>query len=194
MNTKQKSRIFKFLNIAFFILSVAFVIIMAVNKNFFDWTFARHHNVLSWYIRPLFIMPFCYFAYKRSGVGISITVFLLLTSMFWFPEPAVVNEQVKGFLEIEKEYLTTNWTFGKIALSTLVPISMSMLALAFWKRSLKFGIGIIVAIAVMKSVWSVVEGGEAGQSVLIPAIVGLVICIVLVYYFIRRSKRQSEKK
>lgn len=194
MNTKQKSRIFKFLNIAFLILSVAFIIIMAVNKNFFDWTFARHHNVLSWYIRPLFIMPFCYFAYKRSGLGISITVFLLLTSMFWFPEPAVVNEQVKGFLEIEKEYLTTNWTFGKIALSTLVPISMSMLALAFWKRSLKFGIGIIVAIAVMKSVWSVVEGGEAGQSVLIPAIVGLVICIVLVYYFIRRSKCQKEEK
>lgn len=194
MNTKQKSRIFKFLNIAFLILSVAFVIIMAVNKNFFDWTFARHHNVLSWYIRPLFIMPFCYFAYKRSGLGISITVFLLLTSMFWFPEPAVVNEQVKGFLEIEKAYLTTNWTFGKIALSALVPISMSMLALAFWKRNLKFGIGIIVAIAVIKSAWSIVEGGEAGQSVLMPAVVGLVICIVLVYYFIRRSKRQSKKK
>ena len=25
---------------------------------------ARHHNELSWYIRPLFILPFCFFAYK----------------------------------------------------------------------------------------------------------------------------------
>ena len=24
------------------------------------------HNVLSWYIRPLFLLPFCYFAYKRT--------------------------------------------------------------------------------------------------------------------------------
>lgn len=186
----------KILTGVFTLLTVLFIAIMATNENFFSWTFARHHNVLSWYIRPLFIVPFCYFAYKRNALAISITAFLCLTSMFWFPEPAVVSEQVKGFLDMEKEYLTTNWTAGKILFSlVLVPGSLSLLALAFWKRSIKAGIAIVVAIAVAKSLWSVVEGGQAGQSVIIPAAVGLVICVVLIYYVIRRQelKRKTKK-
>ena len=44
---------------------------MDVVYDFLNWAWARHHNPLSWYIRPLFVLPFCYFAYKRSvwGVG-----------------------------------------------------------------------------------------------------------------------------
>ena len=34
------------------------------------WAWARHHNILSWYIRPLFLLPFCFFAYRRSLPGI----------------------------------------------------------------------------------------------------------------------------
>jgi hypothetical protein len=30
------------------------------------WAWARHHNILSWYIRPLFLLPFCLFAYRRG--------------------------------------------------------------------------------------------------------------------------------
>ena len=31
---------------------------------------SRHHKVLRWYIRPLFVLPFVYFAYKRALWGI----------------------------------------------------------------------------------------------------------------------------
>jgi hypothetical protein len=52
-----------------------------------SWAWARHHNVLSWYIRPLFFLPFCFFAYRRSWAGIVATLVALATSMAWFPAP-----------------------------------------------------------------------------------------------------------
>ena len=36
------------------------------------WAWARHHNILSWYIRPRFLLPFCLFAYRRSLLGIGM--------------------------------------------------------------------------------------------------------------------------
>lgn len=101
----------------FFILTVLFVVLVLKNKSFFDWAFERHQNQLSWYIRPLFIIPFCYFAYKRSWAGIMGTIFLVLTSMFWFPKPSKVNEQVMEFLEMEKAYLTGDWGLSKVLIS-----------------------------------------------------------------------------
>jgi hypothetical protein len=40
---------------------------MELLEGFLSWAWARHHNVLSWYIRPLFLLPFCYFAVEFSG-------------------------------------------------------------------------------------------------------------------------------
>jgi hypothetical protein len=37
--------------------------------DFLNWAWARHLNPLSWYIRPLFILPFCCFAYRKSARG-----------------------------------------------------------------------------------------------------------------------------
>ena len=193
METKKPATT-KILTMVFGLLSVAFILAMALSRSFFEWTFARHQNVLSWYIRPLFILPICFFAYRRSGLGISVTVFLLLSSMFWFPEPAVVNTQVQGFLDMEKEYLTSGWTFSKAIFAIIVFGSLTLLALAFWKRSLKTGLGIIAAIALGKVTWSVVEGGDAGKAVILPAAIGLVICLGVVYYFIRRSRLKSRKE
>ena len=69
-----------------------------------QWVWARHHNVLSWYIRPLFLIPFCYFACRRS------------------------------FLKMEQEYLTGAWDLRKIAPSMIIPACFISLGFTFWKH------------------------------------------------------------
>ena len=73
----------------------------------------------------------------------------------------------------------------------MVPLSMAGLAYAFWKRSAKAGILLVVAIAVAKALWSVVEGGEAGTAVIIPATLGLVVCIVFIIMVETRQETES---
>ena len=70
--------------------------------DFLAWAWDRHHNILSWYIRPLFLLPYVYFAYKRSLAGISLTLVALATSMFWFPKPEQPDPRVLEFLAREK--------------------------------------------------------------------------------------------
>lgn len=53
------------------------------------------------------------------------------------------------------------------------------------------GLGIIVLIAVMKTLWSVVEGGQAGTSVVIPAAIGLLICVAVIIFVARGKKKQA---
>src|SRR5512134_1900372 len=139
--------------------------------DFLSWAWARHHNVLSWYIRPLFIIPFIYFAYRRSWKGMLVTVIALATSMFWFPAPATVSPAVEQFLAAELEYLTGAWTIQKILLTLVVPAFFILLGLAFWKRSWWWGVAVINLAAIGKVAWSVVEGGQSGWAVLIPALV-----------------------
>ncbi len=67
-------------------------------NGFLSWVWARHHNELSWYVRPLFLLPFCYFAYRRSLLGVLLTVLVFPTSLFWFPAPADPSPRVEGYL------------------------------------------------------------------------------------------------
>ncbi len=154
-------------------------------NDFLAWAWARHHNVLSWYIRPLFILPYIYFAYKRSWKGLLVTVIALLTSMFWFPAPAVVDPLVTQFLEVEKEYILGPLTASKIMLWLMVPLFFILLAVTFWKRSWWWGAAIINLAALGKIAWSVFEGGQSGWAVLIPAAIGLIICDAAVYFGVK---------
>lgn len=181
----------KIIALIFALGTVFFLVLAFTNNQFFNWAYERHQNQISWYIRPLFLIPFCYFAYKRSWAGISATIFLLLTSMFWFPRPETVNEQVKEFLKMEMDYLLGDWGVIKILITMLVPVSLIALAAAFWKRNLYFGVSVMVFIAVAKMTWSVVFGGEAGKSIFIPAIAGLVICIALICFGFRKIEKKK---
>jgi len=166
-------------------------------SDFLSWAWARHHNVLSWYIRPMFILPFIYFAYKRSLKGLIVTIIALLTSMFWFPAPETIDPMVEQFLQAEKDYLFGTWTFGKIMLSLTVPAFFYFLALAFWNRSWVWGAVVINLAALGKIVWSVVEGGDSGWAVLVPAVIGMLVCNAAVYFgvkFINRRKFEQDPK
>lgn len=192
MGNTQLKRYDKMLALTFAVFTLLFIVLAFTNKSFFNWAYERHQNQLSWYLRPLFLIPFCYFAYRRSWAGIFGTIFLLLTSMFWFPRPEVVSDQVKQFLEMEKEYLSGDWGSAKILMSLLIPVSFTALAVAFWKRSLWFGLSVVIFMAVAKMIWSVAFGGEAGKSIFIPAILGLVICIGLIYLGFRKLEKKNK--
>jgi hypothetical protein len=154
-------------------------------SDFLSWAWARHHNILSWYIRPLFIIPFVYFAYKRNWKGLILTIVALFTSMFWFPAPAVPDPAVEQFLQVEKEYLLGRWYMTKILGTMTIPAFFFFLALAFWKRSWWWGIAVINLAALGKIFWSVLAGGEAGMATLAPALIGMLICDVAVYLGVR---------
>ena len=154
-------------------------------NDFLAWAWARHHNVLSWYIRPLFVIPFIYFAYKRSWKGMILTVVALATSMFWFPAPASTDPAVEQFLAAEVEYLTGAWTIQKILMTLIVPAFFILLGLTFWKRSWWWGVAVINLGALGKVAWSVAEGGQSGWAVLVPALIGMVICNLAVYFGVK---------
>ena len=158
---------------------------------FLSWAWARHHNVLSWYIRPLFLLPFCYFAYTRSVKGIALTLLALATSMFWFPEPDQPDPEALEFLAVEKDYLTGDWTLAMALMALLVPASLAALALAFWKRSLFYGLAVINAIMLTKVAWSFYYGGSSGLALLPPALVGVVICNAVILYLAHRVRGKA---
>lgn len=159
--------------------------------SFFKWAFERHHNQWSWYIRPLFLIPFCYFAYIRSWAGVSFSLLAMLTSMFWFPAPQVAQPQVEAFLNYEKSYLTEGWTWSKALFALLVPFTLFLLALAFWKRNIYLGLGVMALIAFGKVLWSITSAGEAGKSIIAPAVFGLLICVGIVYSLLKKRNRKS---
>lgn len=163
-------------------------------NEFLTWAWARHHNVLSWYIRPLFIIPFIYFAYKQSWKGMLITVIALATSMFWFPAPATFDPAISQFLDAEKDFILGPWTAQKFFLWLTVPLFFFLLAFTFWKRSWWWGVAVINLAALGKITWSVFQGGEAGWSVLIPAVIGMLICDVAVYFGVKYTHHKKTQK
>lgn len=172
----------------FALATVVFILLFLSNDIFFNWAFERHHNVLSWYIRPLFIIPIVLFAFKKSYTGIFASIFALFTSMFWFPAPASASPQVLEFLAFEMDYLRGTWTSPKILMSLAVPLFFIMLIMAAWKRNRKLLLAVIIGAALLKFIWSIVFSGEAGMSILAPALVGLVVTIGGIYYFLKKKR------
>jgi hypothetical protein len=181
----------KSIALIFALLTITFIVIAMTNETFFNWVFERHQNPMSWFIRPVFLIPFCFFSYKRSWAGILITLFCLFTSMFWFSRPEIISEQVKIFLQFEKDWLNSQWDYKKWLLLLTVPISLFALGFAFWKRSFLIGLGIVALMTMGKIVWSIYNAGEAGKSILVPATIGLILCVLLIYYGFRRLEKKN---
>ena len=181
----------KVIALLFLALTILFLIMFLTNQTFFNWVFDRHHNQWSWYIRPVFLIPFCYFAYKHNWTGISITIFCLFTSMFWFNRPELVSDEVRTFLQFEKDWLQSEWNLKKMLLLLTVPLSFIALGISFWKKSLLMGLGVVVLMASGKIVWSIQSAGESGRAIIVPAILGLIVCCGLIYYGFKRLETKK---
>jgi hypothetical protein len=181
--------------LALVLLAVVAVAATGTLDEFGAWAWERHHNVLSWYIRPLFFLPFCYFAYKRSLFGMVLTLVALATSMSWFPATETTSPAVIEMLAAEEEYLTGDWTMLKVLLALIVPISFAALGLAFWKRSLVWGLAVINAAVLIKTGWTFVISTEAGAMSHLPAaVLGLAVLNVVILYVVRRMRKRSSPK
>ncbi|RHX81588.1 hypothetical protein DLM76_02575 [Leptospira yasudae] len=164
---------------------------MELANDFLSWAWARHHNPLSWYIRPIMLIPFCFFAYRQSAKGIVLTLVALATSMFWFPAPNPPSEEAIHFLEMEKEYLTSDWTFGKILMGLIVPFGFTLLGIAFWKRSLFYGALVANLMVISKVIWSTVNDAENSVgTIYLPTIVGVLLFNSLFYYLAKGKKQE----
>lgn len=183
----NKKKIDLVLGSIFGIATLVFIILFFTNDSFFKWAFDRHHNILSWYIRPVFIIPIVFFAYKRSWTGVMVSIFSLFTSMFWFPVPESVSPQIIEFLSFEQEYLKGSWDASKIFIQLSVPLFFIALIFAAWKRNWKYVLIVMIAAAVLKTLWSAVFAGDSGLSIIKPAITGLVVCIGAVYYIMKKN-------
>ncbi len=160
--------------------------------DFGDWAYDRHGNVLSWYIRPLFLLPLAWFAHRRSGWGIAGTLVALATSMSWFPAPARPSPQVLEFLDFEREWLTGDWTGPKVLVSLVAPLSVTAFCLAFWKRSIGWGLVILNLMAGGKLLWGVVAGEGTGWAMTAPALVGLMIGDAVLLWVLRRVRARRQ--
>jgi hypothetical protein len=177
------------------LLAVALMAATGSTSEFVAWAWERHHNVLSWYIRPLFFLPFCFFAYRRSLLGMILTLVALATSMFWFPVPERTDPQVLEFLAVEREYLTGDWTMAKVLMALLVPISFAALGFVFWKRSIVYGLVLMNVVVMAKLVWSFYFGDESGGLTLLPsALAGLAVCDAVILYVVHRIRKGSSPK
>jgi hypothetical protein len=163
-------------------------------SDFAAWAWARHHNEWSWYIRPLFLIPYCWFAWKRSLAGIVLTLVALATSMFWFPAPETPSPMVSEVLAAERAYLLAPWTWWKFAIALLIPATFVALAAAFWRRSVLWGVAVVNIIALTKIAWSFVFFSREGALYhLVPAATGLAICNAVLlgaWWWFRKANRE----
>jgi hypothetical protein len=174
---KRTDVILSVATLALAIVAAGVIVATASTDEFVAWAWARHHNVLSWYVRPLFLLPFCYFAYRRSLLGIVLTLLALATSMFWFPVPENSSSAVNEMLASERAYLTTDWTLWKILIALLVPLTFA---------------AVVNAAILFKVGWTFLFSTEAGAMSHLPAaVLGLVICDALILYFIRSMRARA---
>ena len=159
-----------------------------------DWAWRRHHNPLSWYIRPLFLIPFAYFAYRRTWLGMTVTLLALATSIAWFPAPDRVDPSVTDFLAAEKEWILGEWTVAKLAMTALAPLSLVLLGAAFWRRAWWLGVVVMALTAATKVFWSFAVGDDSARAIVVPATLGLGLCLAAVMIGVRRARGRPEAR
>jgi hypothetical protein len=155
------------------------------------WVWARHHNLASWYVRPLLILPYCWFAYRRNRIGLALTILIFPTSLFWFPAPAEPSPEAKAYLAWEREFFFETPARAGL-LTVMVAGFLWALAAAFWRRSWRWGLVVLNSATMMKVVWSLHFGGEAGKGSVLPALITLLVCDAAILAAVARGRRPEK--
>ena len=175
------------LSALFFLLTLLFIGLLIGNVEFQAWAFTRHQNQLSWYIRPILILPIIYFSYRKSLLGIFASIFALFTSMIWFWVPKTTSPLVKEFLAYEQDFLQADWNLKKVLFAFLVISFFLLLIRATWLHSWKLLTLLLIITAFLKMIWSYLDSGSAGLTTVVPAILGLFVCLFFLS-FLRKRK------
>jgi hypothetical protein len=159
--------------------------------DFLTWAWARHHNPLSWYIRPLFILPFCYFAYHKSVRGMLWTVVAVTSSMFWFPAPATPDARAVEFLDVERQWVLGPLTPAQLVLTALIPVWFVALAAAMRRRLWAAAAAVIMAGTALKIAWSFYMGGASAWIIVPPVALGNAVVAGVLFYAYWRTRHQT---
>ena len=157
----------------FLALSIVFVEQALLNHAFQDWLFARHHTILSWYV--------------RSWAGLMAGVFALLTSMAWFPAPAVADADVARFLADEIAFLRGGWTLQTGLYTLAVLAYFALLVGMAWQRSGKGLAAVLAAAALGKVAFSLMGSGASARALVAPALLGLAAGLGAVWWRVRQK-------
>lgn len=164
------------------------------NETFFEWAFKRHQNVLSWWIRPLMLIPFALAAWFRSWPFIWLSLIALFTSMFWFPAPDIPDAKVMEFLAMEKQLLSAGWNVQNIFGALGVCLYGILLGAAIWHRSILLTIAAILCGGLLKIIWSVIFSPQAGTSILPMAVAGTIFAAIIIGFVISKFKTATARQ
>ena len=164
---------------------------MDLLTDFLNWAWARHHNPLSWYIRPLFVLPFCYFAYKKSVWGMVLTIVAVASSMFWFPAPLTPNPRGAALISVERQYLAEPLTLSRFVLTALIPVWFLTLAWVVQKRSWWGVAAVIGSGTLLKVGWLFRVGGSDAWVIVPPVALGTALCACVLLFAYRRIRLRS---
>ena len=112
----------------------------------------------------------------------------MTSSMVWFSAPEQINPQMQQILEFEKKLLSTPVS-ASITLATMFSF-LALVILAFWRRSLKWGLIIVNITIIGKLIFSLIFRGEAGWSTLPVTIFGLMIVNLISFISLRYLKKE----
>lgn len=143
------------------------------------WAWARHHNELSWYIRPALLAPYCLAARWRNPAGMGLSLLAMATSMAWFPAPeeGAAPPAVLAALAAEKEYLLGERDLRKWLLAALVPLGFGCLGAACWRRSWRWALAVLHVMGAIKVAWTCFFfRSDAMVAHLRAALLGFAVC------------------
>jgi hypothetical protein len=196
-NTRRIDIIAHFIVATMLLYSVALLLLAFYREeNLGGWIWERHQNQFSWYSRPLFLLPACYYAYRHRLWLVIGFMTLLGCSLFWFAPPEHVPEHIHGYLEWEKQlFFSHDSHLPLFLLVVVVIVFLAGLFRAFWQKNPWLGLLLINVGTLLKVVVSVTLGQEAGMAAVFPSLSSIVIINAVAFVawkFLGKTRTDSD--